>query len=680
MSEQQPHNGSLEGLGKHYKPVLYYMPKENLRTEKLSVRVIDPETYRLIEIEKLYEAINFTKTRIGAFALKRSLIQPLTSAEVISAKQDSLRELQENPQLKETLLKYVDMASQQEDRLYDYFQGRYARGFMNEENRPGMYDVFKGAHEFLRHLGNGAEGIKASSDYLKFLIVRLDNYRDSEVFEFIKGPVYETKDGLKTKNDTRMYIPSIKFRPTDLTVGRTIMTSIGALGMGVGALSAISLGRNFDDSMFVNPLRQLYVSDPHVAEAIDSLGLIDELLSLDAYKNAVNVLTVLPTVTDSKTHHFVAKDLRNPVLIRQEKPYVPNDVELDGQKITILTGPNSGGKTSLCKTIAQTQVLAQIGGYIPAKEASISVADGIFYHSPMVNTLQDQEGRFGVEIARTRDIFYKTTPKSLVILDELIEATTYEERLQHSYNILHGFWQIGGNTILVTHNHQLAEEINKEGKGQFLQIEFNGGKFTHKTIPGISTESHAEEVLERLGFTKNDIQIHLNRLKSMPITAAQEAVEEKDEQAEVNEMFRKMRADCEDLLNSRGEIKKAGYSREGILGSLIKRKELETSIVDKKGKEIPVVLLSSKIKPTSSDIRLIVGKIDYPHSESDSFLVLGRNRSCIARLVTNADPRFQAVAEEDYLKGSGLEDIRKWREVVDALKNQNNQSSPVEHK
>lgn len=505
--------GSKERLtGSRHEPLINFIPKEDKPATETTLEVMDSESYMSIQIEDLYNAVNFTKTRIGALALRRSLTQPNLPIEVIHARQEALKELREDGSLRQDLTDYVISARQKEDQLYDYLQGNYSVGigFFSNDSRQGMYGVFKNAHQFLRHLGNGSERIEASSDYLKFLLGSLEEYRSSKVFEFIKGPVYLRADGLKTKKDARMYIPSIKFRPTDLTLFRALTAPMGLVGYGLGAFMVIDAERKFDNNKFVKPLKALYLSSPHVANAIESFGLIDELLSYDAYKDHTNVPVTLPVVTDEKTHHFIAKELRNPVLTRKlGESYIPNDVELNGQRLTFLTGPNSGGKTSLCKTIAQTQVLAQIGAYIPAEEAEIAVADRILYHLPMVNRLQDEEGRFGVEAARTRDIFFQTTPRSLVILDELIEATTAEERLKHSCDILDGFSCVGGNTVLVTHNHQLAEKFQSEGRGQFLQVEFNGKEPTHRVIPGISRESHSDEVLERLGFTKRHIQKHL---------------------------------------------------------------------------------------------------------------------------------------------------------------------------
>ena len=146
----------------------------------------------------------------------------------------------------------------------------------------------------------------------------------------------------------------------------------------------------------------------------------------------------------------------------------------------------------------------------------MSIAEGIFYHSPMNNTIHSDEGRFGTEIARTKEIFLKSSPKTLAVLDELIEATTYEEKVRHSRDILEGFEAIGGNTILVTHNHELAEDFKQRGKAQIWQVEFDGLTPTHRIITGISKESNSDEVLERLEFTRKHIQQHLQNKGYLP--------------------------------------------------------------------------------------------------------------------------------------------------------------------
>ncbi|MCZ7626537.1 MAG: hypothetical protein M5R38_12800 [Candidatus Methylomirabilis sp.] len=137
------------------------------------------------------------------------------------------------------------------------------------------------------------------------------------------------------------------------------------------------------------------------------------------------------------------------------------------------------------------------------------MADRIFYQAPESNTLADREGRFGTELQRTKAIFFASSPKSLVILDELAEGTTYQEKLEISHTILGGFYQVGNNTILVTHNYELADQFRQRDVGLYRQAEFVHGAPTHRLVEGISRISHAHKVAERIGFAKEHIEKHL---------------------------------------------------------------------------------------------------------------------------------------------------------------------------
>jgi len=139
------------------------------------------------------------------------------------------------------------------------------------------------------------------------------------------------------------------------------------------------------------------------------------------------------------------------------------------------------------------------------------MADRITYQAPSFDTLNDTEGRFGTELKQTRDIFLATTPKSLVVLDEIAEGTTNHEKLLLSEEIMNGFHAIGSNTVMVTHNFELVEKFKQEGKGQYLRAEFDGEVPTHRISAGISTESHAMRVARKIGFAPSDIKKHLEK-------------------------------------------------------------------------------------------------------------------------------------------------------------------------
>ncbi|HBZ30518.1 MAG TPA: DNA mismatch repair protein MutS, partial [Nitrosomonas nitrosa] len=136
----------------------------------------------------------------------------------------------------------------------------------------------------------------------------------------------------------------------------------------------------------------------------------------------------------------------------------------------------------------------------------------IFYQVPEPGRLDEGMGRFAHELKQTREIFFNSTPLSLVILDELAEGTTFEERMTLSEYVLKGFHQLGATTILVTHNHELCERLSGEGIGSYLQVEFLPEGPTHRLIPGISHVSHADRVASALGFSKEDVEKHLATL------------------------------------------------------------------------------------------------------------------------------------------------------------------------
>jgi DNA mismatch repair ATPase MutS len=201
---------------------------------------------------------------------------------------------------------------------------------------------------------------------------------------------------------------------------------------------------------------------------------------------------------------------KNPVLGKQNESYVGNDFSLQQERLVFVTGPNSGGKTAFCKTITQIQLLAQVGCYVPAEAATLGVADKILYQAPDISQLDDGEGRFGTELKRTKDIFVNSSAKSLIVLDELSEGTTFEEKMESSANVLDGFYRKGNNTILITHNHQLVDLFMSKGEGVAKQVEFANEQPTYQLINGISRVSHADRVAKKIGFSKEDIDRYLS--------------------------------------------------------------------------------------------------------------------------------------------------------------------------
>ena len=302
-------------------------------------------------------------------------------------------------------------------------------------------------------------------------------------------------DKFKTQQEKPKFLPLPRFRPTIFKwIPATIFIAavyaimlffeilapeLGASYIGYGILVLtvpvfpillLAMGASDRDSV-IYPLRKQYRQSEDLARFLDSMGMLDELLSFHRYRDSLQEPMTLPKVLDEPHHLLIADNVKNPLLIPDNANYVPNDVVLDTVgRLLIITGPNSGGKTAYCKTIAQIQLLGQIGCYIPATNAQLVPAERIYYQVPDPGQLEAGMGRFGHELKRTREIFFNSTPLSLVVLDELSEGTTFEEKMTLSEYILKGFHQLGASTILVTHNHELCERLQSEGIGRYSKF------------------------------------------------------------------------------------------------------------------------------------------------------------------------------------------------------------------
>jgi hypothetical protein len=494
--------------------------------DRLTPRVIDKTTFFTIDAPQLFNVLNHTQTRIGAATLYRSLYKPLDSTILILEKQKAVKEIDKNKKSGTALQKYLKRLAKREPYLHMYlFNCKYCHDEPFLLKQRDQYRLYYETTEFLKDMVIRIKDLSClESPYTRILIEDIRNLEGTRVFDLIKGPVYRTPEALLTNKEVNFYTPRVKLTLRSIKPTLIIPYPMFALLWSYDPLKYIALfgfmaysgffwgyPDKFDIKYFISPLREIYKNSSDIGRSIQAVGMLDELLSFYKYSNSMKCDMVLPKVTQDDTHYFQAKKVRNPVLAKGNPNFVPNDVRLDKKGLSIITGANSGGKTTYCKTISQMQLLAQIGCYVPAEEAELGIADKILYQSPISDSIMDAEGRFGTELKRTKDIFFKTTPKSLVVLDELVEATTYEEKMEISRAIMDGFSKIGSTTILVTHNHELAAKLHQEGKSYNLQVEFKKNKPTYRIIPGVAKESHAELVAEKLGFSSKDIDKYLRK-------------------------------------------------------------------------------------------------------------------------------------------------------------------------
>ena len=499
--------------------------------------VLDPNTFQSIEIDKLFDSANHAVTRIGQATLYRSLGQPLTDLTILRSKQDAITEIETNPALRQQLEAIVDRAGRQEkdfnELLFGTFMGMFTSRAHELELEGYGYTSYINGTRFMLELVEGAGQVKATrSEYLTAVLDTLRDLGGSRAYNLARGPAYRAEKGILTREEKGWFTPAIRFRPSLFKpVGLTLFILFLFLAvqfvpllldMVASVASAfwlfllpisllyIPVVGSFDRDGCIYPLRDIFRQSPEVQKAMDALGFLDELLSLIRFKEAFGHPMTLPTLMEAERHALRVKEVRNPILGKANPDYVGNDIDLGETRLTLVTGPNSGGKTAFCKTLAQAQVLAQIGAYVPARTMELTVADRVFYQMPEISHLADGEGRFGTELRRTKEIFLAATPRSLVIMDELSEGTTHEEKIEISMDILDGFRQKGNNTLLITHNHELVDRFQERGIGLAVQVEFKNEQPTYRVVEGISRVSHADRVARKIGFSREDIARYLS--------------------------------------------------------------------------------------------------------------------------------------------------------------------------
>ena len=174
----------------------------------------------------------------------------------------------------------------------------------------------------------------------------------------------------------------------------------------------------------------------------------------------------MPEIRPVYEKAFSANGLYNPrVALAISDKIVTNDFAFDDDaRIYVLTGPNRGGKSVITVAVGASQAFMQLGLPVPAASAKISPVNGIFTHFPEGADDTIDKGRLGEECARLKEIFDAVTADSMILLDESLSSTGAYEASYIASEILTGFAAMRVRGIFSTHLHELASgvaEINE---------------------------------------------------------------------------------------------------------------------------------------------------------------------------------------------------------------------------
>ena len=208
---------------------------------------------------------------------------------------------------------------------------------------------------------------------------------------------------------------------------------------------------------------------------------------------------------------------RHPVveLMQKDEMFVPNDtyLNLSTNRMAVITGPNMSGKSTYMRQVALITLMSQIGCFVPADSAKISVVDQIFTRIGASDDLTAGQSTFMVEMSEVADIVKHATKNSLVILDEVGRGTSTFDGISIAKSVcefISSSKGLGCKTLFATHYHELIElEGELDGvKNYSVAVKRNGDdiKFLRKIVEGGADESYGIEVAKLAGLPNKIIK------------------------------------------------------------------------------------------------------------------------------------------------------------------------------
>ena len=442
------------------------------------------------------------------------LSDPPTSLEAITFRQDILRELEGSKPLEDKALRLYQELSQllsmfkapdhaakldaASFRLDIFKQAKWIIDWMVE----GFADCTSG----LRRLAKVGQEIQASEQYA--LLADLLEYHS-------RLATLDIRLGIGGDGEVQ-HLQILKQREN--TQNRFYRSPIGRLLW--RAKLFFFNGYRLGNREIVNRLLQeVYLKiAPSLIPLVQLIGQLEFYLAGLSFRRQVEAEGLhasLPTFDADRS--FELQEVFNPLLLSSDERPIPCSVRCHQRSsITIITGPNSGGKTRLLQTLGLSQLLGQSGLYVPAAAANLALIRGLFVSLVENETASQAEGRLGRELMRIRSLFETMGSPSMVILDELCSGTNPTEGTEIFSMVLQLLDRLDTVTFISTHFLDFAQHLHRQPPVpslEFLRVESNEDlQSTYQFVPGVAETSLAAATAERLGvnFEKLSALIEAN--------------------------------------------------------------------------------------------------------------------------------------------------------------------------
>lgn len=269
-------------------------------------------------------------------------------------------------------------------------------------------------------------------------------------------------------------------------------------------------GYRFSDGEILGRLVDAVVTglEDELVAMVQLLGDLEFYLGALGFRDraeAAGLSVCLPDFVDPGAGRQL-RGLFNPLLLMSG--VVPVSADIVSARLastSLVTGPNSGGKTRLLQSIGLTQLLAQSGMFVPARVAHVAWASGLVTSLIEEAKADQAEGRLGMELMRIRGLFERLQPGALVLLDELCSGTNPSEGEQIFELVVTMMTQLEPQAFITTHFLAFANRLRNAGKIphlEFIQVELDDHRRpTYQFVAGVANSSLAAHTAERLGVT-----------------------------------------------------------------------------------------------------------------------------------------------------------------------------------
>lgn len=493
--------------------------------------------------------LDHTKTAMGKRFMRKALEQPLLHIGEITRRQNAVGELMQSTiglsELREALSGVYDLERLMTRVLYGTTTPRELRALattaeklpgLKEATRPFTSDLLKEIHEdmdpledIFRLINNAIVEeppltMKDGGYIKKGFHEDLDELR--ELCSNVKGYIHQIEETEKEKTGIKSLkikynrvfgyyieisksyleqVPEHYIRKQTLVNGeRYITEELKELETKVLTSSEKMLAL---ESEIFNEVRKYVASRIEViqttANAVSKLDFLCSLADV-ALKNQY----VCPQIVlDGRIE---IKGGRHPVVeeMLEDSLFVPNDTCLDkkSNQMMVITGPNMAGKSTYMRQVAIITIMAQIGSFVPAQSATLSVVDRIFTRVGASDDLSSGQSTFMVEMSEVAHILKNATPNSLVILDEIGRGTSTFDGMSIAKAVVEYIAQnkkLRCKTLFATHYHELTcLEQEMEGiKNYNIAVKKRGDNITflRKIVPGGADDSFGIEVAKLAG-------------------------------------------------------------------------------------------------------------------------------------------------------------------------------------